>query len=47
MRRDAEEQWNMVSDLDTQVRREKLDQHGIYSWFPKTISELEEYIEAE
>jgi hypothetical protein len=28
------------------VRREKLGQHGIYPWFPKTISQLKEYIEA-
>ena len=44
-RRDAGEQWDMVSNLDRlKCEGEKLDQHP---WFPKTISRLKEYIEAE
>ena len=47
-RRDAGEQWDIVSDLDRpKCEGEKLDQHSIYPWFPKTISELKEYIEVE
>jgi hypothetical protein len=38
----------MVSDLDRlKCEGEKLDQNGISPWFPKKISQLEEYIGAE
>jgi hypothetical protein len=47
-RRDAGEQWDTVSDFDRlKCEGEKLDQTWHISLVPKTISELEEYIEAE